>query len=160
MKTKINILAILILTLLGMFSCNSNQLYDEYKKIENESWNLNNKLKFEFEVDDTVGFYNIFIAVRHTQDYPYNNLWLFVKSSAPNGRTALDTVEIILSDNRGKWLGSGLGDIYDLDFLWKKGVRFAIPGKYIVEYQQAMRIDDLMGIKKMGLRVEKIKQLD
>ena len=39
---------------------------------------------------------------------------------------------------------------------WKMNVRFAHKGKYSVEYEQAMRMEQLPGITQMGLRVEKV----
>jgi gliding motility-associated lipoprotein GldH len=68
-----------------------------------------------------------------------------------------DTIEVILADNRGKWLGSGLGDIWDLQQIYKENIRFAQQGRYTFEYQQAMRTEKLPFILDVGLRVEKVK---
>ncbi len=82
-------------------------------------------------------------------------MWVFIKSSAPNGQTSIDTLECILADKTGKWAGDGLGDIWDIQIPWRMNVRFPVSGKYTVEYEQAMRVDDLPGIMDMGLRIEK-----
>jgi gliding motility-associated lipoprotein GldH len=66
-------------------------------------------------------------------------------------------VQIILADERGKWLGKGLGDIWDYQQLYKENVRFAQKGEYIFEYEQAMRLEKLPFILDVGLRVEKAR---
>lgn len=152
---KNNLIFAIIAIAIVLVSCDRNKVYEEYVEIEDNLWQNKNIVKFEFEVDDTATLHNVYINVRHATVYPYNNLWLFVKSSAPNGHTNVDTVECVLADNSGKWLGDGLGDIWDIQIPWKLSIRFPVKGKYIVEYQQGMRVDALPGIMDMGLRVEK-----
>jgi len=146
------ILAFAMLT--GLSSCDSSKVYEEFVEIDAYTWDMNSPVRYEFEITDTVALHNVYINVRHANQYPYSNLWLFIDSWAPSGQKAVDTLECVLADDHGKWLGSGLGDIWDTQILWKKNVRFASPGKYHVEYKQAMRTEQLVGIMDMGLRVE------
>ena len=155
MKKLISIFFCAVCAATVLVSCDSNRVYEEYTEIPDNTWNNKNKVKFEFEISDTTTLHNVYINVRHASHYQYNNLWIFVKSSAPNGKTDIDTVECLLADKTGKWIGDGLGDIWDLQIPWKMNVRFPVSGKYIVEYEQAMRVDDLPGIMDIGLRVEK-----
>ena len=139
---------------LAFASCDSNKVYEEYIEIDDYVWNSTKPLSFEFEVSDTAALHDIYVNVRHANQYPYSNLWLFINSWSPSGQKAVDTLQCVLADDHGKWIGSGLGDIWDTQILWKKNVRFATSGKYHVEYNQAMRTDNLVGIMDMGLRVE------
>lgn len=151
---KLIVLLLAVAVLVELTSCDGRKVYEEYVEVENYVWNSSSPLRYEFEITDTASLHDIYINVRHANQYPYSNLWLFINSWAPSGQKAVDTVECVLADEHGKWVGSGLGDIWDTQILWKKNVRFAVPGKYHVEYNQAMRIDDLVGIMDMGLRVE------
>ena len=83
------------------------------------------------------------------------NLWLFVEIHFPDGIAERDTLEIMLADHRGKWLGHGLGSKFDSRIFLRKDVIFPITGKYIFLYEQAMRDEPLTGIDDMGLRIEK-----
>jgi gliding motility-associated lipoprotein GldH len=66
-----------------------------------------------------------------------------------------DTLDCILADEKGKWLGSGIGDIYDNQIPFKRNVRFPLPGTYSFEIQQGTRKDDIPLIMDVGLRIEK-----
>lgn len=134
-KTNKKALSLLVLMFFNVFfiSCDRNKVYEEYQNIHDKD-----------------------IPIRHSSEYQYKNLWLFVKSSAPNGVIKIDTLECNLADDYGKWYGKGSGSIRNLQWPWKMNVRFPHKGKYSVEYEQAMRIDQLPGIMKMGLRIEKV----
>jgi len=62
-----------------------------------------------------------------------------------------------LANEKGKWLGSGIGDIYEIQIPYKKNVRFPYPGKYSFTFEQAMRIEELSFVYDVGLRIEKAK---
>jgi gliding motility-associated lipoprotein GldH len=85
------------------------------------------------------------------------NLHLIVNTTSPNGSELKERFECYLADDRGKWIGSGWGDIYDNQFIYKKNIRFPISGTYIFKYTQAMRTDNLEYISDIGLRIEKIE---
>jgi len=154
MKNKIGIIT-LIFTSILLFSCDRNKVYEEYITIEDNMWKSDNIVKFEFEIEDTSSLHNVYINIRHASLYQFNNLWMFVTSSAPNGTKNIDTVECVLVDNENRWIGDGLGDIWDVQIPWKTNVRFNHQGIYRVQFEQAMRIEELPGIMDLGLRVEK-----
>ena len=141
-----------------IISCDSNKVFEEYIEVEDATWKKENVASFEFEAKDTVQAHNLYINIRNTGNYAYSNLYLFVTLQGPDGGLLKDTVNCILADNRGKWLGSGVGDLWDLQMPYIGGFKFAKKGKYIISYEQAMRVEKgLKGITDVGLRVEKTK---
>lgn len=148
---------LIALSVLVLVSCDPGRVYEKNIRIPDGIWNQNNPVSFEVIVEDTITPHNLYINVRNTGMYPLSNLYLFVTTIAPSGHTIKDTVQIILADEKGKWLGDGLGDIWDIQRLYKEQVRFAQKGKYIFEYEQAMRLEKLPFILDVGLRVEKSK---
>lgn len=145
----------IIFLLLTLFSCDTNKVFEEYIEVENANWQKENVASFEFIAKDTITAHNIYINIRNTGDYSYSNLYMFVTMKGPNGGELKDTVNCILADNRGKWLGSGVGDLWDLQIPYVGGFKFAQTGSYIISYEQAMRVENgLKGITDIGLRVE------
>ncbi len=145
------------LTVVLFSSCDPDRVFEKNIRIPDGIWDRNNLVRFEVVVEDTITPHNLYINVRNAGMYPVSNLYLFVTTTAPSGHTIKDTVQIILADERGNWLGKGLGDIWDYQQLYKENVRFAQKGEYIFEYEQAMRLEKLPFIMDVGLRVEKAR---
>ena len=155
---KIKILITVIITVIICISCDRNKIYEDYQKIDNYVWNKENILNFEYEIIDSTCLYNVYINIRHSNNYPFSNLWLFLKQTKSGITLLNDTVEYTLLSEKGKWLGDGLGDIWDYQAAWLKNVRYSQSGKYKIQIEQATRHDNLPGIMDMGIRVEKIKE--
>lgn len=147
------LIACLIGTLLN-FGCKTNMIYDDNEEIKNYVWDSKVKPSFTFEVKDTTVLYNIYINVRHVDYYQFNNIWLNVSATFPDGATQVNRVEIPLSDEQGKWHGEGLGDIWDYRHMIQQGAYFSKPGSYTFSLEHLMRKDPLPGIMSVGLRVE------
>ncbi len=140
---------------ISLVSCDNSRFFEENKKIKDATWDTDNKLVFLVNVDDTLNGYDFYINLRQASTYPYSNIYFFVDTWFPNGKSARDTVECILADEKGNWLGKGLGDIKDNRILFKRGVRFPLKGNYVFVFQQAMRVEKLPSILDVGLRIEK-----
>jgi gliding motility-associated lipoprotein GldH len=154
---KFFIAACILLIAVLFQSCDRNRIYEHNVQISDQLWDSTEKVVCEVDVKDTLSPTTFYINVRHADGYPYSNLYMFIRTDFPNGKKALDTLECILADESGKWLGKGLGDIYDCQIPFKRRVRFPMSGKYIFTLQQAMRVDKLPLILDVGLRIEKME---
>lgn len=151
------ILAAGVLWLFIGFSCNFNTVYQQTTDIKDGKWDKNNSLKFEIPMTDTLGGYNILFNIRNNNEYPFSNLYLFVKTWSPTGVSRTDTLEYTLADEDGKWLGKGIGGIWQKEYPYRRNIRFPEPGIYRIEVIQAMRRNQLEGIIDFGVRVEKYR---
>lgn len=151
---------LILLGILFLFSCDSNRVFEENLKINNENWSINDIKKFEVNVPDTNSLMNVLVNVRHTSSYSFSNLWLFVSATNPNGIKQTDTLECVLAGPDGKWLGDGgITDLWSLS-THLNTQRFNKKGEYVFEIEQAMRYGDkakllnLEGVSDIGLRIE------
>lgn len=138
-----------------MFSCSQDVIYDQTIEVKSASWEKNELARFDCEIEDTLTNYRFILNLRHNIDYKYSNLFLFMNTTYPNGNKGRDTIEIIMAEKSGKWLGSGWGEIKDLSVPLIENIRFPLKGNYTFQLQQAMRIDTLSGIENIGIRIEK-----
>ncbi len=146
---------LLIFLFTTITACDSNRLFEENRVIPNKTWSAGNKVSFQATITDTALTYNVYLNIRNTLDYPYSNLFLFLQTTFPDGHKAKDTLECLLADYDGRWLGSGVGSVKFNRFLLKKGVSFREKGVYRFDLEQAMRVPELKGIEDVGLRIEK-----
>ncbi|MCX6279572.1 MAG: gliding motility lipoprotein GldH [Bacteroidetes bacterium] len=148
-------LSFLILISGAFFSCDRSRLFEDNILIEQGSWNVKKPAVFDVEISELNRRYNIYLNVRNSPDYQYSNLFLFLTTSMPDGKKSRDTLELTLADYDGRWLGSGMGSVKFSRFLLKKGLQFTQKGKYRFELEQAMRVNELPGIRDIGMRIEK-----
>ena len=146
---------IVFISCLVLFSCDRNGIYDENINTVKNSWSENNAAKFQVDIKDTISSHNIYVNIRNTTDYPNSNLYLFITTTSPTGFTKLDTLECLLADEQGNWLGKGFGYLRDNRVPYKHNIRFPLKGSYKFEIKQAMRTEELKGIAAVGIRVEK-----
>jgi len=143
------------LLIVFLTSCNRGTVYDNTKSIPDNVWKSDEIIRFDVDVNDTVNLYKFYLNLRHTTNYRYANIFFFVNSIFPDGEEARDTVDCILADPSGKWLGKGISDIRDNQILLRRGLRFKQMGTYTFEFEQAMRDPELEGVMDIGLRIVK-----
>ncbi|HBL74358.1 MAG: hypothetical protein A2W90_19750 [Bacteroidetes bacterium GWF2_42_66] len=148
---------LLFLIIASLAACDRNRIFESYEEIHKDGWGKDTVLVFNFDIQDTVQAHNLYINLRNKGNYPYSNIWLFLSVDSPDGTSLPDTVEFTLADNAGKWLGSGLGDLFDNQFIYRSNVYFPQRGTYQFNMQHGMRNEMLEGIRDVGIRVEKRK---
>ncbi len=146
-----------------MCSCDSNQVFDDYKSVPNQ-WHKDSVVSFNINAPDSLNTYNLFVNLRNNNDYKYSNLFLIVEMKYPNGKVVTDTLEYIMAAKDGKLLGTGFSDVKE-NKLWYKGHKqpfiFNETGAYQINIQHAMRengkvdgVENLEGITDIGFRIE------
>ena len=154
---QIRSLFLLIVACLFFSSCNRDVVFSEYKTFKDSEWAAKDKAVFDLEIKDTESLNNIYLMVRHSEVYPFNNLIVFVTTKYPDGKVLTDTMNVILANDKGEWLGSGVGDIFDFKVPVKKNIRFPLGGKYQFIFEQGMRSDPLPMVLDFGFEIEKSK---
>lgn len=150
MKQSLIIIAFIVF----LVACDSNRVYESYKAISQSGWHKDSVKQFNFTIEDTLQSHNLYINLRNKGNYPNSNIWLFLSINSPNGTNLTDTVEFTLADNTGKWMGSGIGDLFDNQFKYRSNVFFPNSGKYSFNIQHGMRSEYLKGIRDVGVRIE------
>ncbi len=150
---------ILILTfLLLLLSCNSNVVYTNSQAMPEEDLETDGYPSFKVPITDTINSNNVIFTIRNGSSYPFRNIYLFVTTTSPDGKTITDTLQYNLADEKGKWYGKGFGDIHELNLPYKSNVYFPKKGIYEFKIQHGMRVENLKGVYDFGLRIEKIRK--
>jgi len=145
----------LIGTIVMFISCDSSIVFEEYKSFENQKWNTDSAAFFNYTITDTTSINTVKIKLRHTVDYEFQNLFLFVETDV------IDTVELMLANKEGMWLGGGIGDVREFEFEYQNSKVFSKKGNYSFKVEQAMRygvaekIQALNNVLAVGLSIEK-----
>ena len=150
-----NLAGLFILFLL--ISCNSSS-GEVYMKSVNGKWDKKAVQKIDFEIKDAQNPKNIIFVVRNNNDYPYSNIRFIVNfTNLKTKKAEIDTLNYILANPNGEWLGTGFGETKETLFQYKLNYKFPEKGKYEIAVSQAMRNDALPGIEDLGIKVETAK---
>ena len=147
----------LIGTIVMFISCDSSIVFEEYKSFENQNWNTDSAAFFNYANSDTTSKNTIKIKLRHTVEYEFQNLFLFIEADV------MDTVELMLANKEGMWLGSGIGDVREFEFEYQNAKLFSKKGYYSFKIEQAMRygmaekIQVLNNVLAVGIKYRKTK---
>jgi gliding motility-associated lipoprotein GldH len=135
-------------------------VFERNTTIPSYSWHKNFTPAGTFTINDTVGSYNIYLVLRHTDAYQYNNIWLNVGLKSPGDSMYFQKVNLSLGSDATGWEGTGMNDIWEVRKLLNgRPQRFIKPGEYHYEIRHIMREVPLDGIMSAGFRVEKSASL-
>jgi gliding motility-associated lipoprotein GldH len=143
--------------IVGISSCNwTTGVFEKNLTFTNQEWPSSIKPDIAFEISDTVSLYNVYIVLRHTDAYHFNNIYIRATVREPGdekGKTG--DYDLQLATNDKGWFGTAMDDIYDARLLIQPKTKFVKSGVYHISLVQLMREDPLKNILSAGLRVEK-----
>ena len=147
---------ILLLSLLSV-SCRHIDVFEKNVPIPRYKWDYNFKATGDFTITDTLSSYNIYIVLRHTDAYKYNNIWLNVGLQGPGDTMFYQKVKLDLGTDATGWEGTGMNDIWEVrKIISGLPRRFKKMGKYNCSISQVMRDNPLSDVMSVGLRVVKL----
>lgn len=136
---------------LVLFSCKNKEVYSNELNCENDQWDMKNPLKAQFMINDSTKLYDIGISLIHSDEYPFQNIYLRVDDDF-SGKLNVDTVNINLSDEYGKWIGKGTNE-KKIQTLLRKSFKFHKNGNYNIKIEQFTRNEILKNIRKIEFSV-------
>lgn len=141
---------ILLSSCLLLAACSRDTVYSEFQSVPLNEWGADSVLTYRFNIEDTTATYQMIVCVRHTEQYPYQNMWLFVGDTLRQ-----DTIEFYLANDRGEWLGNGRNGLIEMPVLYEEAYRFAHSGEQVWHIQQGMREENLRGVSDVGFIITK-----
>ena len=148
---------LVLIGIIFMFiSCDNSIVFEKYKSFQNQEWNTDSLVKFEYFINDTITKHKCILKIRHSVDYDFQNLFLFIYSDLSK-----DTTELLLADKKGKWIGNGVGDIREVEIILENEKVYTNKGKHTFMIEQAMRygsnnkISNLQHIEAVGVTIIK-----
>lgn len=156
MKANSKFYLFIVFITMGLVSCHDNlTILDTNLELSKRHWSYIEKLRIPLTIEDTDISYNLYLNLRHTSKYKYSNIFLLIHIIGPDGKRITERREFKLALPDGEWLGSGSGNRYSYQLLFKENYKFLLKGKYIFELEQNMRDNPLDQVTDAGIRVEK-----
>lgn len=139
-----------------LFSCKQLAVYEKDSSIPNYEWQSDYTVKGSFSVADTNSSYKIYLVLRHSDAYKYNNIWLNIGLQPPGDTFTYQKINLRLGQDATGWEGTGMNDIWEVrKVLSAEPVRFKRSGSYHFQISQIMRDNPLRNVMSAGIRLEK-----
>ena len=155
MKPKLRLLQLLLIVILmsGAVSCGLEEKAD-FMSLDDQKWAYGDTLIFSGLADTSavaspLPSHSLMLALRHTNAYPYRNIWIEAAYCTADSTRYTDTLSIELCDSYGRWLGKGIGDLFQQEAIISPTLNL-LPGSD-VSIRHIMRVDTLRGIERSGL---------
>ena len=156
MKKILPLLAAVLLA-----SCGKNVVLDELHTFEDSRWHMDSVVTVVWEPEQSEDPVFMSMYIRHSTEYPYNNLFLFRSIESTQGVEYTDTVNVALADPLGVWNGTGMSNLKTLEIPIGQGaVRFRDDERYTLKITQGMRDTVLYGIQDVGVQFEQVKSAE
>ena len=144
-------------------ACHTQTVWSETKSLG--VWDKDTPVTFSIPQLDSLKSYHMFINIRNTNEYPFNNLFLVADIEFPHGKTITDTLEYKMAYPNGEWMGEGIGSLKESKLWFKENIRFTEEGNYNITITQAVRnngevdgVSQLPGISDVGISIEEATQ--
>jgi gliding motility-associated lipoprotein GldH len=157
-KKNSQLLCLILALAFLISSCATADVFEKNVTIPGQQWEPSFKPEISFDISDTAALYNIFVVIRHTDAYRYNNIWLNVYTQVPGDTLNKQRLDLRLATDDKGWLGSGMDDIFEHRIqITKSPQQLAKKGKYTFRLENIMREEPLQHVLNVGIRVEKSK---
>lgn len=144
------------LIFLGLSACNKDVLFQDTLSIEDGIWRYEDPKTFAFIAEDTLTSYDLLIEVKHDSRFPFQNLYMQLRTSLPGKRIVEDIVSIDLADRSGNKYGTCRGEQCTFRIPVQKSFTFEETGPYEISIAQHSRLDLLPGVLAIGLTIKEI----
>lgn len=161
-KIRVNRIVILLGLLLVATSCHTSRNSEKHYQSLGQAWSSKNTLTFEISnvSDFSKQRFDIFILLRNNEFYPFNNIFLIAKIRDSLNVFSVDTLEYLMTNKQGKWLGKGYTSIKESKLIFKENYSFFANSPLIIEIRHALRkleeehgMLELPGILDVGVEV-------
>ena len=155
-------ISLLFFVLLFFMGCSYSSHLNTYEF--SNGWKNNEIVTFDFKVPESKKNYNLFLLLRHNNNYSFSNIFLITELKLANGSILSDTLEYQLSEPSGKWLGEKRLSLVEHKLLFKKNIDLIKDSINYLFIRNSMRlnnvispIENLENILDLGLLIEPSK---
>lgn len=137
-------------------ACDNRTVYHSYQHIPEYGWAKNDTLFYNIPIKDSLASCQLSVEIRNQDNYPYRNLFLAISYIHPADSSFFitDTIECILADANDKWIGTGIGTLFQSKHNYPRS--FSLHKRnYTVKLYHLMKESPLKGLSDIGIKIQK-----
>lgn len=150
---RFRILAFCLIT--SLWSCDNAAVYQQSYDLEERQWGQQDIKVFDFSIEDASANYDVFLTLRNSADYSFNNIFIDFSLVGEDGVIVENRTkeEILFDPTSGVPTGtSGIGDVFSHTIFLMDTI-FPTTGDYRLSVKHYMRTDQLPEVLSVGARI-------
>jgi gliding motility-associated lipoprotein GldH len=149
--------SVFILASFIFVSCGNGVMYQKYVDYSDKGMSMADTVDFDFVVENPNEKFNLILNLEYLKTYPYQNVFFFVDILGPEDLYYRDTIECILANPSGKWLGDVSGELVNQDLMYRYNTYFPAKGAYKIKVQHAMRDSVLVAMRSFRIELREFE---
>jgi gliding motility-associated lipoprotein GldH len=129
-----------LLTLFSIQSCSNPSSINPYEF--SNGWKTNEIVDFNFKGPQDSSRQDLFLILRHNKNYAFSNIFLITEIKFENDSIKIDTLEYVLSEKNGKWLGKKKLSVVEHTLNYKKNLKLIKDSAYTITVRNSMRLNN------------------
>lgn len=111
---------------------NADRIFHLKHRFDKYHWNSNDTIKcnLEIEKDDLKAGIDLILELRHINGCSYSEIPIKLEITKPDGTILLRGLQIGIRDDKGNYLGEGMGDYWDVEETFYADDLFITEGSY------------------------------
>ncbi len=142
----------------ALFACGKKPVFEQKKDLPGHFWAYADSLAFEIELPDTSKRHDFSVILEHSDGYPFENLYVRLRTHLPNGRILTRPFSLQLAQPDGAWLGKKSGETVSVSVPILTDAKFQQAGKFQFVFENWMRRDSLEGVAAVGFLVSQSEE--
>ncbi len=134
-------------------SCSSDKTDTQtfYHGFTNNSWEMGQTVSFSFDIADTSVHYDVSGKIRIGKTFTFSTIDMSLSLLTPSGSSRYKKIHLQMRNESGERTGNLVNDYYEIPFPVYDSIRFAEPGKWVMNFDHNMPVDIYEGM--IGLEV-------
>ncbi len=154
-----NRLLIVLAIAIGLTACQpEGRIYVEHQELSSKvSWSKEDVREFKVPIIDNSIEYDMSLAFRYVNGFPYQVLKVKVTEISPSGEEMIKSYDLKVREENGEYIGEPGLDIWDSDHLIEPNKKYEEKGTYTYVLEHNMPDDPLSFAMEIGVILDKAK---
>lgn len=150
------LIALLFLFLWFPFACKRDKGLTVFNSFPERAWSRFEKQSFDFRIADNSFPYDLMLILRHSENYPFGNLYVNVVTEMPGGEERIMEHDFKMKDSDGAFLSRVKEEGYrEITFPLHTGLHFAEEGSCSVEIENLIPKIEIPGVLELGVILQR-----
>ncbi|HHN47684.1 MAG TPA: hypothetical protein ENN08_01890 [Bacteroidales bacterium] len=154
MKHKIQLLVLLLL-ILGFYSCDPKQPFEDIHTFPDATWHRFDILSFDLPIKKTADEYTIMVVIRHTAALEHDRIPVHFIMTLPWGEERIWEQTFVIRDRDGNYQGVKKDGVYEIVTPVRTRMSFREDGTCTITAEQFIPKYNTQGIVAFGLRLSR-----